>query len=514
MGKGQRVRASRAAEQEAIKLENAKKAKKRKFWAITSVVVAIALVLGIAGSFVYRGIYSAAYNKGTVQRNTAVMKTDHYTVDAAMMSFFFYTQYNTFVNTYSSYLSYVGLDTSKSLKSQTNTMNQDGGTWFDYFKGEAVSQVKELLYLAEKATAEGVSLDDEDQADIQKTIDNYSAYAEKSSIKSGEFLSKVFGKGVNERDVRKCLELSALAGKYKEQFDDALNYTDADINQYYSDNSKTYQYVDYYSYTITATDTSDNTTYAAAESFANDLAKVKSTAAFKSWVENYVRGKAVLTDDYTQENLQSDVESAVNALETKKSGYTDSDDGSKWLFSDATVGATYVKDGGSGSYTVYFCTATPYRDDQLTRTIRDIVFTTNTYSTKDAAKEKAEAVLEEMKQAGLTEETFKTYATTYSENTATSGNGGLCENYKESAFDSRVASWAYDSARQAGDFEVVELDSGYAICYYVGVGISAWKADCISAMKSRDYETAYNEWTSAYTLTEHAKAYNKIPDIA
>ncbi|MBQ8894061.1 MAG: peptidylprolyl isomerase [Clostridia bacterium] len=506
MGKGQRVRAERAAEKEANKIAEAKRAKKQKITKVAVTVISIVLIVCLVGGLVYNAVYSAAFRKGTIQRDTVVLETENYSVDAAMMSYFFYSQYNNFLNTYSSYLEALGLDTSVSLKTQDCTF-ESGSSWFDYFANQAGSEVKEYLYLAEKAQEEKMTLSDDDQADIQATIDQLYSVAEENKIENAKFLSAVFGTGVNESDVRKCLELQKMALNYLNKFQDSLSYTDAELEQYYTDNIDTYRYVDYYSFTIAAEDTKDTTTYAAAKTQADALAAVKDAAAFSAWVENYLRANKTISDDYTEDELKSE----VSAVAVTKALYNDEDSASEWLFKTAKVGETFIYDDETGSYTVYLCTATPYRDESATRTIRDIVLTESTYS-EDEIQQKATDILNEMKAAGLTEETFKKYAAEYSENTSSSANGGLCENYKESSFEGNIGAWAYSSNRKVGDFEAIEIDGGYAICYYVGEGIAAWKSDCISDKKNADYEAAYEEWTKAISLEENEKGYSKIPN--
>lgn len=510
MGKGQRVRAGRAAEKEAMKIANAKKAKKQKITKITTTIVAILLVVCLVGGLVYNAVYSAAFKKGTIQRDTIVLQTENYSVDAAMMSYFFYSQYNNFVNNYSSYLSSLGLDTSKSLKTQDCSF-ESGSSWFEYFANQAGAEVKEYLYLAEKAIEEKLALDEEDQKDIQAIIDDYGTYAKNNGMETAEFLTAVFGTGINESDVRKCLELSVLSQKYYDKYQDTLVYTDAEIEQFYKDNMASYRYVDYYNYTIKAQNTSDSSTYAAAEAKANALAAAAtSTEAFSAWVENDFRNSKTITADYTKEKLEEELKTELAALAATQVTYTEDDETLKWLFNTAKVGDVKVFNDGSGSYTVVLCTATPYRDESATRTIRDIVLTTANHK-ENEIKATADKIMAEMKVAGLTEATFEQYASLYSENTATAGSAGLCENYKKSTFEGNIGTWVYDANRKAGDFEAVKIDDGYAICYYVGEGIPAWKSDCINDKKSKDYSAAYEEWTKVIELTENEKGYKKIP---
>ncbi len=508
MGKGKRVREGRAAEKEALKIAAAKKAKKDRAIKITSIVVAIVLFVSLLGGTIYHVVHSSAYSRGDIQRGTVVLESDNYTVDAAMMSYYVFSTYNGFVNQYSSMLSSLSLDTSKSIKTQKSPFG-DGTTWFEYFCDQASSQVKEYVYLAEAALKEGMKLDDEDQKSIQKIIDNYYAYAKEQNVSNEKFLGLAFGTGVKEGDVRKCLELSTLADKYYTEYQNGLKYSDEDVEKYYNDNIDSYRYVDYLSYAFVASSTSDSATYAAAKSKANELADVSGIEEFEKLVEKDVRASAEITDDYTQKDLDEDVKEELELLKSEQVTFVEDDAVSKWLFEEAKVGETYVHDDEAGTYTVYYCTATPYRDETISRTIRNILLTENTYG-EDEVEKKAASLLAEMTEAGLTEETFKTYAMEYSEDTNTYNNGGLCENYSEASLGEEISAWAYSKDRKEGDFEAVKMDGGYALCYYIGEGLPAWKSTCINALKNEDYNAKVEAWEKDVSLNENEKGYKQI----
>ncbi len=512
MGKGQRVREGRAAEKEAMKVMLAKKAKKKKTTTIVTSIIAAVLVLCLAAGFIYQTVYQSAYSRGDIQRGTVVMQTENYTVDATMMSYYFFTQYNTFVNNYSSYVTSIGLDPNVSLRRQDSTF-QSGSTWFEYFCDQTSAQVKEMLYLAEKALAAGMKLEEADQKTIQTALDSYKEFAKENSYKEDKIFSMVFGTGVQESDVRKCLELSALADKFYKDYNGKLVYTDAEIEQYYKDNIKTYLYVDYYTYDVEAKDTKDSATYADAKARADALAAVKSGEDFAKWVEADIRANTPITKDYTKEDLEDHIEETLAGLKLNKVTRVTDNAASTWMFDTAKVGETYIEDDESGTYTVYYLTATPYRDESATKNIRQLVFTKASYD-KDLAKAKAAAedVMKKLKDEGLTDDAFLTYAAEYSEDGNTAGTGGLCENFAANDFDTAVSAWAFKEGRAAGDFELVEITDGYAICYFIGEGETAWKADCISAKKTADYTAAYEEWAKAITLTENKNGYDKIPD--
>ncbi len=507
MGKGQRARASRAGEKEVMRAVMAKKAKQKKITTIVTSIIALVLVVCIAGGLTWNGINNAAIKRGDVQRKAIVMKTDNYEVDAAMMTYFFYTQYNNFANTYSDYLSSFNLDVNKSLRKQDSVMSE-GKSWFDYFAEQAGNQVKELLYLAEQAKSVGVALEEADNKEIEAVIDSYKKYAETNKMSFKDFLPAMFGTGVNESDVRKCLELSTLSGKYYDQYQESLTYTDSEIEKYYSDNMNNYRYVDYYSYTVEGDDAGS------AKSAADQLAAVKSVDEFEAWVEKRETAIADAKDDTEKKEEDSkSVEDIVSALPGIKVGYTAEDEASEWLFKTAKVGDTKVIKATDTSYTVYYMTATPYRDEADTHNIRNIVLTTSTFEKKEDAKAKADEILKLLKDEGLKAESFEKYAAEYSEDSYTAQNGGLGENYKESDFsDTSIATWAFNEKRVKGDLEIIEVANGYAICYYEGKGLAAWKADCTADKKNADYSAAYEEWTKKYSLVETTKNYKKIPD--
>lgn len=514
MGKGQRARASRAGEKETNRILAAKEARKKKITTIVSTIVAIVLVIGIVGGITLQSVRTANINSGKTQRNAIVLQSANYNINAAMMSYFFYTQYNNFVNSYGDYISYLSLDTSKSLKSQDCTMSEDIGSWYDYFVDQAATQVKELVYLAENAISNKMKLDDEDLKGVDAAIDAYKEAAAKNNLSLSDFIPAAFGVGVNESDVRECVELSLLAEKYLASFQDGLKYSDKEINAFYKENEDSYRYVDYYSYTVNASNKEDKTTYSAAKKAANELAKVKTTDEFSAWVEAYERKNAKLTEDYDAEDLKNDISDVLAELSYEGATYVKEDKGSEWLFNKAKVGETYVSDSDSGSYTVYLSTATPYRDTEKTRTIRKIILTANTHGSMDEANKVAKDVMKEIVDKKMTDEIFEEIAASYSEDSATYNNGGLCENYSINDFEAEIGEWAYNKDRKKGDFEMIEMKDAeaYALCYYVGKGVEGWKADCINAMEAEDYSKAKEEWENKIPLTENKKNYNKIPD--
>lgn len=512
MGKGKRVRENRAAEKEALKVAAAQKAKKDKVKKIAIIFTSVAIILALVAGTLTHVISSAARSSGNAMRSTSVIESENFKVDAAMMSYYFNYNYNSTVGNNQETYESMGLDVSKSLKTQACSFLEDGGTWFDYFLDSALSTAKGDLYLAENAKKEGLELTEADEANIQSVIEEYYTYASKNNVKKDSIFSLMFGQGVKEEDVRNCLEISTLASKFAIEWQNSLEYTDDEYDKQYKDNMDNYLMVDYLSYAISASDTKDKETYAAAKALAEELADVNSEQAFKDFVADEYRAKNEITDKFTKEDQDKGVQEALDKLSTTEAskGNIGITDLTKWFFEDAEKGDTYIHDDESGTYTVYYCTATPHRDEEITRTIRQIVLTNTSYGGADGAEKQAVALHAEMKEKGLTEETFEIYAAKYSDDTNTSTMGGLCENYKKNYFVDGVGEWAYNEDRKAGDFDAVKYDNGYALCYYVGEGLTGWKTSCRNDMINKDYEDAYKQWEKDVTLTINEAGYNKI----
>jgi hypothetical protein len=359
MGKGKRIRENRVAEQNTNREAKALKAKKEKRQKLATMIVIIVLLVGFVGGTLTHITINGLKSGGFIQRSTSVIKSENFKVDAAMMSYFINYQYSNSAELFSQYY---GLKTDVSLKEQTCTLLENGGTWFDYFSDAATTSVKEYLCLAEAAKKEGLQLDDEDQAEIEATINEYKTYATTNGVGLDDILSAMFGQGVKEKDVRKCLELETLAIKYSQEWLEKQSYTDEELEAEYKKNTANYQMVDYMSYDISATDLKDKNTYAAAKAKAEELAKVKTVDEFKKWVENDYRASSDLKAEELDKKVKTVLEGVTFTGAKKADLYVV--DPSAWLFGKAKVNETFIFDDEGGTYTVYFCVKPAYRGDK------------------------------------------------------------------------------------------------------------------------------------------------------
>lgn len=450
------------------------KEKQKSLIITVCVILVAALVIGL-------NVYTQMGDNGSFLRTKTAAKSTNFEVDGAMMTYFYHSNYTS----YASVLSYLGVDTTMSLKAQPCSYVENG-TWFDYFVSLTKSYVSELLGICEAAKTAGYSLADVDQAEIDASMDALKATAESYGYTVSNYLKVTMGAGVNEKDVRKCLELTALATLYSNKFTEGLSYTDAEIEEYYNEHSADFNGVDLISYTVNASDfmTKDtngnpvgdtSSASASAKAEAEKLAAAASADEFKSLIKAYI----------TANTTTEDVDAAVNACVKTHVLAADIAAAADWAFS-ASAGDIYMTGvDGDTSYTVYCLTKPSYRDETVNRNVRHILLSNELYA--DSAK--AEEVYAEWEAAGYSDEKFAELVTAYSYDTGSVNNAGVYENVAHGEMTNVFNAWLFDSSRKVGDHDLIETDFGWHIISYLGEGEgTAWSAQAEKNMTNEDFE--------------------------
>ncbi len=254
MGKSNRIRANKAQRQ--LQAPQTKKQKKEMpLWLVTLLtwVVIAAILLTTA--------FSLMSANGVFDRWVTVMSSNHYKVDANMMSYFFQTQYQSFQSNYSSFLKSTSLDTSKSLREQSIdaenyydlylTGNFEG-TWYDYFMNQTVENVTDVLVYCEEAEVRGIELTDEDEATIDATLEEMKETAATYGYTLNSYLALVYGEGIHKADVRRALRYSTLASKCATEIADELDaaITEDRVNNKYTADPDAFNVIDYSKYSL------------------------------------------------------------------------------------------------------------------------------------------------------------------------------------------------------------------------------------------------------------------------
>ena len=112
------------------------------------------------------------------RRSAVALTVDGKDFTATEVDYFYHATLNSVAS--STYSSYMGIDTSKSMKDQTmNAMAkmllqidaEEDITWDQYLKDTAKSNLTRIYLMSEKAKAEGMTFDDHMQEEMQSSRD-------------------------------------------------------------------------------------------------------------------------------------------------------------------------------------------------------------------------------------------------------------------------------------------------------------------------------------------------------
>ena len=495
-----------------------KEAKKLTLYTtIFVVVLAVMVVFAIA-----IGVTRSITNSGVHERNTVALTVGDHEISNAELNYFYMSAINNFNSNYGSYAAMLGLDTSKPLNEQVIS-NDTGLTWADDFLNTAKDNARSAYALADAAEAAGFTLSEDDLADIDSAINNMKLYANLYGYSSTkDFLKAQYGNGATEESYRQYVTLNALASAYRNSYSSSLTYTDADLRAAESEN-----YEKYSSFTY-------NTYYLAASKFQTDEVDADSDEAVKAAKEaaDSLIGEDVATvEDFDAAIAALDVNRDTEASST---AYTDQQYSSvsatirDWVIDsarkegDKTVIAntsTSTDDDGKettttqGYYAVFF---TGSNDNTFPLVnVRHILIKfeggttdsttgTTTYSDeeKEAAKQKAEEILDEWMSGDATEDSFAALANEKSDD-GDGTTGGLYENVYPGQMVSSFNDWCFDESRQTGNTGIIESQYGYHVMYFVGKSDTTYRDYQIETeLRNTDTQEWYDATVEAMPMTD------------
>lgn len=468
------------------------------------------LYASIAVIFVVVAATALIWNSGIIQRNATAAVVNGEKYSASQVQYYYGSVYQNFINSNYYYLSYLGLDTSKSMKDQTCTMDDSGKSWFDYFSQQALLQMSHIHALADKAEAAGLTWNDEMQANYDSTMAQLEAstlsynQAQNTNLSVKDYIQAMYGNLVTESVLQKEMKVAIQAQAYATGYADSLDYTEDQLEAAYAEDPKTYDRADY-EY-IRVKGTAPSTTDANGNT-------VEATDAEKAQAK--ADAKALAEDIYA--SLRSGAELSTLA-DGDKAIYTDGSHGSyssstllDWVFDDArrSGDSELLFDESTTSYYVVVF-HDRYRDEYNTVNVRHILiqpesgekaagdegYEEETAQLKADAKVRADDVLAQWKAGAATEDTFAQLAQENSADPGSAADGGLYTQVYQGEMVQPFNDWCFDKARRTGDTGVVETSYGYHVMYFVGKDMPYWQVQATSTLKNRDCSSWYTENTS------------------
>lgn len=458
---------------------------KKKKWPI--ILLAILLVIVFVGGVLWAtGILKfPTSQKETVLKEEVAMQSENFTVSTKMMSYDMEYWFENFQDYYGSYITYFGLDPTQPLKDQP--MPQGEGTWYDYFMNYARKDAEYVLIMNEYAKKNGVTMSEEDRANIDTIL----AETDLTALKNG----------VTEKDVRGFWELYFTALAQENAVYDAMNISEDEVEAYYQKNAAAYSVCDYAYYTFTIGEDGDFATTDAASAAVASLTDAKTAQDFQNAVVDYL----LKAEEY--ENREEANKAYLETFAKSGAEYSENDGISDWLFSaDTAVGATKTVNNNT-SVSVYMLTGAPRRNTEKTVNVRHILLTADKCGSDDAAKQKADDLLAQWQSGAATEESFAELAKQNSEDNAE--NGGLYEEITKGKTVEGFDDWCFDESRKPGDAAVVQTTYGYHVIYMIGAN-ETWHTNALTDLKNDRYDAVYKDLQAQYPVTANEENIAKI----
>lgn len=522
--KKKKLRSENTAKLTERQIAEQKEAKKIKLYSIIFAVVLVAMVVVAIVVGVNRSIEAS----GVHEKNTVAATVGEHQISNAELSYYYIDYVNNYANTYGSYLSLFGIDPSVALDKQVID-EETGETWADNFISEAASSVQTIYALADAAEAEGFTLPQEQQDQVDIMSNNLDSYASIYGYSNTDaFLKAQYGNGASKEGYMEYYQRNLLASAYQTNHQENLTYTDDQIRE--ADNADPVKYSSYsfaqYHIPVSkfltggTTDESGNTTYTAEE---REAAIAAAKIAIAPLTDSEINTVDALNEAIAAMEINAGAE-ASSTVYTDQASTGINSYLSDWVTAenrepgDVTcieIPGTVKDENGEDLETItafYVVLFTGKNDNEVELVnVRHILVSfegdaqeDGTYSeeVKEAARASAEEILNEWKSGDATEDSFAALANEKSTDTGSNTNGGLYEDVYPGQMVTAFNDWCFDSTRKSGDTGIVETTYGYHVIYYVGTTGQTYRDyQIVNELISSDMEAWSQELLESYTVT-------------
>lgn len=375
------------------------------------------------------------------------------------------------------------IDSDQPLSEQSCPIDPDCETWDDYFKKIAENNLKEGAAIYKAAREAGYTLTEEEQKDIDSTIEQYAAYGSIYGYPNvNGYLAAMFGPGNNETTVRRNMAREIIIDRYLQDVYDAGEYTDAELDAYYDEHADSFDKVNVLYVYLTGDDAEAKAKQIVSES-ADGTAE-----AFRAAVTETAETEAT-ENSYTVTSFLGQYGEAITREEIAPS-------------------KTFVRSTDAGSYAVYI---TGTEDNHYnTVSVRHILVKAQdtdgdgTYSDKEleVAYNAVKAIEDEWLAGEKTEDSFAALATLRTEDQGSAEKGGLYEDIHKGQMVSGFEDFCF-AGHQKGDYDIVlgssDAYTGYHLIYFVGADGELYSRTLAEEdMRSEAYNDAVAKMVEGY----------------
>ena len=370
----------------------------------------------------------------------------------------------------------------------------------------ALDSLIQYASLTNAAESEGFTLSNEGAQSVEDTITQFKTYASQNGTTFENYIYEVFGPYMTEDLLRECLTRDTLAQEYYTAHADELVYTDSDLIAYYNEHADeldtfTYSAVFIDGSAPSTTDTNGNTVEATDAEKAASMRTAKATA--DKLLQNLEEGgdfDALAAEAVAVEGAGTYETAVVGASLSKFLSVADSDNCVSWLTNEGRQAGdlTVIEVANTGYWVLRFTGRTLDTESYGSADVRHILIkaelakgtTEPTDQAMDAAKARAQSILNEYNAGDKTAESFGALAEQYSEDTGSNTNGGLYEDITPfTGFLPAFLDWTFADGREIGDTGLVENtqegQQGWHIMYLQDHTLS-WKYSVERDLRTHD----------------------------
>lgn len=490
---------------QAPEVQPKKKKKLSEGWLLLiSVVLVLAIVFGSV--LVYQGYWA----------DRTVMQVGEHVVQPAQFNFFYRTQYSNL----SSYLTYLGIDKTTSLKEQKVTSSgaamltllgmdtsflpelADGVkeydiSWAEFFSESAARSAALFYAIYDKAVEHGFTLDEDTVEEINTEIDNLGVIATLYSMSADEYIENIYGKGCTVEGYREYLTIAQYYNEFPNHVRD--EYSDEEARAVYDEKPEDYDTVTFWLYTVKASDFATKSDDSKTAPITDENRETAKKAAEKMLEKFDTEDeKVTFYTDYLYERVESltneevaywlfntaslDGESIRVFLKPEEK--TEKDDESKTSDDDSEDEVDTTTD--DTYYVVKLMSNKPYNTAKLLQIfVKADSTSSSSSSTTTGTNSKTEAdrvleLLDELKKDDSREGFLKLADSDKSDVTS----DYAIENVTHSSLSSyeEMITWVFSSERKEGDWQKFDTDDGTYILFYDGAGQTNRDLACRNAL--------------------------------
>lgn len=376
-------------------------------------------------------------------------------------------------------------------------------TWGDYFIHYAAERAALIKTLYLKAMSEeskdlGFEITAEQQTELDNNIATFisalETKAEKEGISVDEYISKTYGYSLSKSVYEEQLRREYISELYLSWYSQYLseNISQEDLDTYYLQNREDIDIasvrVYVFSYASSSQDGTPTYSKDEAKSKADQfISKVSDEQSFidvgvqfapEALKETYANKSATLVPNYSKSDI-----STISA------------EMAEWMFDDnrGLYDKVVIDMPERQAYFAIMMTVLPHKD--TTCASADVRHLLVQYGDdKTASREEAEALLEEWRANGATEEAFIELVKVHTDDVASAEAGGLYEGINSSSsYVPEFLEWAI-APHKYGDTGIVETTYGYHIMFYVGGDSTpSWESYIRTALAQVEYSNFYDD---------------------